>query len=244
VGNTLANAITGNSLADTITASLGNDTLDGGAGIDRLLGGDNDDRYIITDGDVVVEALNQGQDTVVATTGTAHTLAANVETLILQGAALVTGNGNAGANTIVGNALANVLRGLADNDVLVGGLGADLLFGGTGSDQFRIDALAESTVAAPDRILDFSFAAATGLDQVDLRAIDANTFQNGNQAFRFIGSAAFGGTGAASAGELRVVAGATAGTFVASGDVNGNGVADFSVSITSATGPLGAWFLL
>ena len=52
--------------------------------------------------------------------------------------------------------------------------------------------------------------------------MDANIGTSGNQAFAWIGTAAFGSV----AGQLRLVPGANS---VLQGDVNGDGVADFEV---------------
>jgi Ca2+-binding RTX toxin-like protein len=95
------------------------------------------------------------------------------------------------------------LFGGAGNDVLTGGSGADLIFGGlrgdtltggAGNDIFRYDKVAESNSTERDGIQDFNAG-----DLIDLSRIDANTLVEGNQAFSFIGNAAFSGT----AGELR-----------------------------------------
>jgi Ca2+-binding RTX toxin-like protein len=168
---------------------------------------------------------------------------------VLQGAGLASGVGNGLANRILGNAGANTLLGLVGDDTLEGGAGADTLVGGAGrdllrggaqADSFRILAAAESSLAAPDRILDL--VAAEG-DRVDLRFIDANPTMAGNQAFAFLGTAGFGGAGAASAGQLRVALVAP-GVWRAQGDTNGDGAADMAIDIVSATGPGAAWFLL
>ncbi len=249
VGNALANAITGGIGADTLSGGIGADTLNGAAGIDRLVGGTEGDTYFVTIGDVVVELAGQGQDTVIATEGTSVTLAANTEVLVMQGAALVTGVGTALGDTLLGNALGNVLFGQAGadslaggagGDVLLGGAGADTLTGGTQADRFRFDAVAESTPLAADRITDFVFAAG---DRIVLSLIDANSFAPADQAFAFIGAAAFGGTGAASAGQLRVTL-AAPGQWRAQGDVNGDGVADLQIDIVSASAPVAGWFIL
>jgi Ca2+-binding RTX toxin-like protein len=238
--------------ADTLFGSFGNDTLDGGAGIDRLVGGLNNDVYIVEgQADVIVEAANGGIDTVRVTGGAIYTLASpQVEALVLLGT-VVTGNGNVIGNTITGNAQNNVLRGLggADtlvggvgNDVLIGGAEADSMVGGAGGDQYRLLATTDSTTAARDTIA-FSFGGANGIDRIDLSFIDANAFAAGNNAFVYIGGAAFGGTGAASAGQLRAATIAP-GQHVVQGDVNGDGAAEFEILVLSATGPVGGWFLL
>jgi hypothetical protein len=76
----------------------------------------------------------------------------------------------------------------------------------------------DSTVIAPDKIADFS---SVEMDKIDLSAIDANTAIAGNQAFSYIGAAAFSGA----AGELHF-----AGGFV-EGDINGDTIADFKISV-------------
>jgi Ca2+-binding RTX toxin-like protein len=259
-GNELGNAITGGGGADALAGGAGADTLNGGAGadtldggseVDRLSGSLGDDRYVVTLGDLVFEGLNQGRDTMVAVDGTSRTLAANVEVLVLQGATLVTGVGNGLANEILGNAGGNLLSGLGEADVLrgeggadtlVGGLGRDTMFGGAAADRFRFVAPGESTTAAPDRVADFVFGEG---DRIELVFMDANaTPADGNQPFAFIGTAAFGGLGAASAGQLRNAGLVSAGVYRVQGDVDGNGTADLAIDVASAAAPVAGWFIL
>lgn len=131
-------------------------------------------------------------------------------------------NGANGNDTITGGAGNDVLTGGNHNDALTGGLGADDLFGNAARDIFVFRNINESTVATAgrDTIYDFSIASA---DRVDLRSIDASTRAGGNQAFSFIGTAAFSKT----AGELRYDKKASD-TYVY-GDVNGDGKADFAI---------------
>ena len=77
------------------------------------------------------------------------------------------------------------------------------------------------------------FSRADG-DKVDLSAIDADTNTAGNQAFAFVGRNAFSGT----AGELRFFIDG-AGNKVASGDVDGDRVADFQIAFVAPQGPVG-----
>ncbi len=61
-------------------------------------------------------------------------------------------------------------------------------------------------------------------DKIDLRAIDADTDGTaGDQAFRYIGSAAFSGVD----GQLRYANG------ILSGDLNGDKVADFQIALSN-----------
>jgi Ca2+-binding RTX toxin-like protein len=143
-GNELDNTITGNALANTLSGLAGNDTLDGGLGIDTLSGGLGNDTYVLdVRSDVVIEVAGQGTDTI--QTAVSRTLDANIENLILTGAATV-GNGNELDNAITGNALANTLSGLAGNDTLDGGLGIDTLSGGLGNDTYVLDALGDVVI--------------------------------------------------------------------------------------------------
>jgi Ca2+-binding RTX toxin-like protein len=60
----------------------------------------------------------------------------NVETLVLQGAGNLSGDGNTAANKLYGNDGDNLLNGHDGADVLNGGAGHDTLIGGTGNDTF------------------------------------------------------------------------------------------------------------
>ncbi|MGZ8308168.1 MAG: calcium-binding protein, partial [Allosphingosinicella sp.] len=54
--------------------------------------------------------------------------------------------------------------------------------------------------------------------------------------FTWIGANAFGGSGAASAGQLRAYQ--DGGSWVAEGDTNGDGTADLVIQLTVTGGPL------
>ena len=116
----------GNSLANMIYGNTGNNLLNGRIGADTMAGGAGNDVYFVDDAfDVVVESSGEGADVVFATV--AHTLAANVETLVLQGSGNLAGTGNALNNNIYGNSGDNTLNGGAGTDLLVGDAGNDIL---------------------------------------------------------------------------------------------------------------------
>jgi Ca2+-binding RTX toxin-like protein len=123
------------------TARDSSGTLYGGLG--------NDAYYIESPYALVTEYAGEGVDTVY--TSMSYMLVANVENLVLTGAA-IGGNGNELNNHITGNDVGNELRGysgddtllglggndtlygFADNDLLDGGAGHDTLYGGDGDD--------------------------------------------------------------------------------------------------------------
>jgi Ca2+-binding RTX toxin-like protein len=122
------------------------------------------------------------------------------------------------------------LFGGAGNDVLTGGTGADTVFGGLrgdtltgglGNDVFRYDNVAESNSVERDGIQDFNAG-----DLIDLSRIDADILSEGDQAFEFIGNAAFSGN----AGELRFENISLGGpVWLVQGDTDGNGASDFEL---------------
>jgi Ca2+-binding RTX toxin-like protein len=124
----------------------------------------------------------------------------------------------AGNDTLRGGLAGDTLSGMSGRDTLIGGAGADTLIGGSGADRFVFAAAPDSAARAPDTIRDFHEAEG---DLINLSGIDARSGVAGDQAFRFIGGAAFSDT----RGELRYAGG------VVSGDINGDGVADFRIVI-------------
>jgi Ca2+-binding RTX toxin-like protein len=127
-GGTGNDSLSGELGNDTLLGNAGADTLHGGAGNDSMAGGDGNDYYIANaTADIVTETTVVGAgsaDTVEYTAAAAYTLAANVENLILAGAAL-NATGNALANTLSGNANHNSLNGAGGNDTYVGSAGHD-----------------------------------------------------------------------------------------------------------------------
>ncbi len=143
--------------------------------------------------------------------------------------------GNGGSDVLLGGNGDDLLSGGTGNDKLTGGEGADLLSGGSGADQFIFRSATESALADMDVILDFT---ASQSDRINLGVIDANALAANNQAFKFIGTAAFGNV----AGQLRYehVNGAT---FVY-GDTNGDAVADFGIQLEGMIGLAASNFVL
>ncbi|MCV9967283.1 M10 family metallopeptidase C-terminal domain-containing protein [Pararhizobium sp. BT-229] len=223
-GGNAADILIGNAAANVLSGHDGNDTLNGGLGADRLDGGAGNDTASYTNAAAGVTASLANA---AANTGEAN---GDVYVSIQR----LTGSshadklyGNTGANVLTGGSGNDLLNGGSGNDTLYGGLGADDMVGGAGGDTFLFKTLADSTVAVAGRDTIFDFSGSAG-DRLDLSAIDANSATSGNQAFTYLGTAAFTGT----AGELRCIKQASD-TYVY-GDSNGDKKVDFAIHLDNA----------
>jgi Ca2+-binding RTX toxin-like protein len=192
---------------ENLFGSTGNDTLEGNGGNNVLAGGAGTDT-------VSYEHALAGVTVNLATTNAQNTGAGSDR---LSGFENAIGSGF--NDTLTGNTGNNVLTGLAGNDTLNGGAGADTMTGGLDNDSFVFKALADSTTTTPDFIIDFE----SGLDQINLATIDANTAISGNQAFALV-----------TAPNANVVANSVTwyeenGVTVVQADVNGNATADLKI---------------
>ncbi len=256
--------------ADTIYGNQGNDTLDGGRGNDALSGGDNNDTLFGAAGDDFLFGGNQndlihgddGDDTAGGGNGNDTILggAGNDSASGGQGADLLNGEGdndtligNTGSDTLLGaegrdrllgGDQADVLYGGTGNDTLSGDQGTDILFGGQGfdvlvggsdADRFVFNSIDHiSGSGGRDVITDFEQT----IDIIDLSAVDAHTSLAGNQSFDFIGTAGHSGQGAT----LRFSTDAN-NTYVY-GDVDGDGIGDFSLRLEGVYSLTASDFLL
>lgn len=123
-------------------------------------------------------------------------------------------------------------RSLIENGI--GGSGADIFFanqvaniftGNQGADRYFYFDVADSRPNQADTITDF----ASGIDRLDLSAIDANTLIAGDDIFNSIGANPFTGQAA----QLRVFA--VGNVLHVAGDVNGDGIADIEILLPNAT---------
>ncbi|GHG80340.1 calcium-binding protein [Pseudodonghicola xiamenensis] len=169
---------------------------------------------------------------------------------LIGGAGKDTLNGGAGNDTLIGGGGRDKLVGGAGDDVLKGGGGRDRLIGGAGDD--RLDGgkgadvltggkgadtfiFATAKQADGDRITDFSSKQG---DVIDLSKIDADITMKGNQEFTLIGDAEFSGA----AGELR--AWHDGDNTLVGGDVDGDGIADFTITLNGLYDLASSDFLL
>ena len=128
------------------------------------------------------------------------------------------GRTGAGNDVLLGNDVDNKLDAGAGNDTLNGGLGNDTLTGGSGVDTFII-----ADKGGLDKITDF----VVGTDKLDLQSFDPSDAP-GDQKMIFIGDTSFHNV----AGEVRTYV--QNGVNYLSGDVDGDGKADFVVDLGAA----------
>ena len=134
-------------------------------------------------------------------------------------------SGGAGNDQLLGGLGNDALNGGAGNDTLNGGVGRDVFTGGDGNDRFvfKPGDFGGTKRTTGDVIKDWNAG-----DRIDLSKVDADTAKAGNQAFAFLGTAAFN-TADSKIGELRYET-STTGVFVY-GDHNGDGLADFVIRV-------------
>jgi Ca2+-binding RTX toxin-like protein len=221
----------GNAGNDTLVGDDGNDTLTGGAGGDKLYGGNGTDAASYVGAKVgVVVNLGSPAGNMNDAKGDVYS---SIENLIGSSYADRL-HGDNGANSLTGGAGNDLLNGNGGNDWIYGGDGADQLYGGMGNDKFVFKALSQSTGSSFDSIVDFLL----GDDRIDVSAIDASTKSSGDQAFTFVGTAAFKGV----AGELRYVKSASD-TYIYA-DVNGDKKADLTIYLDDALTLVKGYFVL
>ena len=232
LGDAGRNTLTGGAGSDGIFGGGGDDVIFGGGGADTLLGGGGADTFAYlqaSDSSAqaydIIRDFNSGEDridlsalnatsTAIVRQGAATFIFAATPTgdfqlgvtSAVQGSDLISAPG--AGYLLVGDGGFNTLSGGAGADILIGGGGGDRLTGGAGADIFRYAAASDSTVAAPDFILDFQ----SGVDKIDLRSAHS---ASGNDAFG-----------------VMVVKGDTL-LFV---DQNRDGVADMLIALQGFTG--------
>lgn len=139
--------------------------------------------------------------------------------------------GTAGNDTLTGAPGGKLMYGDGGNDTITGGNGADTIYGGAGADQmnggagadrFVYNSASHSGVTTGTR--DFIYGFQQNVDKIDLSAIDANSTVSGNQAFTFLGTGAHGAGGTLNYAH-------SGGNTIVSGDINGDGAADFAIEL-------------
>lgn len=197
VGNNGVNVLDGRAGNDDLIGAGGNDVLIGGTGNDAAYGGSGDDViYVDSAGDTVFEAINEGNDRVVASANfglQAGSAVERIEAITLTAATALNLTGNEFAQSIIGNEGANVLDGgagndelvaLGGNDALIGGAGRDLMYGGAGDDVYFVDTadeVFEGSGEGFDRVLAYQSYALKGaaqIEQLEAVVLSATTAMN------------------------------------------------------------------
>lgn len=235
-GDTLSTIenVTGSAFNDTITGDVGNNVLIGLADNDTLIGGDGDDTLIGGDGVDDMQG-GEGDDTIEggpnldfpkggngSDTASYSMATSGVSAFLLRDNRAGTGDARGdrfvSIENLTGSSYHDTLNGDSGDNVLRGGTGGDFLHGGAGNDTFVYTNVLDAPLADDfsERILDFSRG-----DIINLSQIDAIT-GGGDNAFSFIGAAAFSGQ----AGQLRYAGG------MLEGDVNGDNTLDFRIQMS------------
>ncbi len=256
-GTITANVITGDAGGDTLRGLAGDDLIDGAEGNNRIYGGFGADKIFagtgddwifggsgndvihmyfgndIIDGgfgeDVLIFDLLTDPGGVVANLSTRHYSYADMGVVTVTGIEDLVGTlyadaltGNLLANVISGGAGNDTLYGLSGDDRLTGGGGADVMVGGLGADTFVYTSVSDSPSSGRDAINDFRPL----YDFIDLSAIDA-VAGGADDAFRFLGTAAFTGT----VGEVRYLRDVPSATTLVEVRLAGSVVDDMDIVI-------------
>jgi len=200
-------------------ANSGNDTLISNAGVDTLVGGGGNDLFVVNNAmDSIQDTNASANNTIEAAVSDA--LVANVNTLILTGAANLVGTANNASDTLVSNA------------------GIDTLVGGTGNDLFIVNNAADvvqDSVSGTNSTIESSVGAILGGNVNTLvltgSANLTGTANAGNDTLISNAGAdtLIGGSG----NDLFVVNGA--GTVVQQGSASSNSTVTSSVNFTLPT---------
>lgn len=206
--------VAGNALANLLSANAAGSALSGNAGADTVRGAAGNDSLEGGDGRDLVSGGGGADDI----------------------------HGGSGDDRLRGDAGADTLSGEGGKDQITGGNGHDSLTGGAGGDRFIFATTGESGRNAGDVITDFTVKPGSGaafLDRIDLAQIDAMAGTDGDQAFSFIGAAAF-----TAEGQIRAVqSGADTLVLV---NTSGSGGAEMQIVLQDFTASTltGADFLL
>jgi Ca2+-binding RTX toxin-like protein len=225
-GNDVLSAGGGNDLFKVAT-SAGTDVYDGGSGTDRIEASASNVTVTVTGANITgVEAISAAGFAGFKLVGTSAANTLDFSSLSLSGVTLI--SGGSGNDSITGSSAA---------DFLDGGAGRDTLTGGSGADTFIFNSTSHSKGTSNiDRIVDF----VQGQDRIDLSVIDASTALIGNDAFNFIGNAAFNNT----AGQLRFDTSTLIGVTRILADTDGNSTVDMEIHLAGTYAIISADLIL
>ena len=207
--------------ADALYGGDGNDLISGGAGADYLSGGAGSDVFLygpatdstlsaydmIADFETGIDTLDlrftdatsislvrSGPGTFVFADTPGGLMAIGVNAQVNASDVSYTGSfgiymvGSAAADTLIGSDRADTIQAGAGDDVITGGRGGDVIFGEAGADTFRYLSAADSNMTTGSDTL---FGFETGIDRIDLAALDATAVslvRSGGSTFLFANS--------------------------------------------------------
>jgi serralysin len=262
-GTDAPETITGTNSSDTLIGLGGDDHLIGLDGWDYLYGDDGADLLEGGLGDDIYQLYADTTDTIIDTGGfdvirsdigrdlSQYPDIEGLWTLINYGGRPLYGNDldnelldAGGSNRLDGRTGDDTLSGGLGNDTLIGGTGNDSMRGGDGADRFDFRTNADVGLGDGNRDFIADFNPLKG-DKLNLGLMDANSVHAGNQAFHFIGDAAFSGT----AGELNFREEISSDEFhtlrtIVSGDTDGDGAADFEIELYGSITLIASDFIL
>lgn len=207
-GGTLGDTVAGSQHDDLMHGLAGNDSLNGSAGDDIAWGGAGNDTLLGSEGDDQLWG-GAGIDSLDGGMG---------DDFLFAGSGADTLLGGDGRDVLLGGIGNNALDGGAGDDLLVGGGNADKLTGGEGADTFLF-AEGDSGVgdSAQDKVLDFTI----GEDKLDLTGFTKSLHlvsEFHHHAYEL------------------VISDNADGTTLLQIDLNGDGVSDQEILVTSTSG--------
>ncbi|MFD1332455.1 calcium-binding protein [Methylopila musalis] len=154
--------VTGNALDNVLTGNSAANRIDGARGADRMIGGAGDDTYVVDNvGDIVIEAENEGLDTVLS--GVSFDLRGkHIENLTLLGK----------NSTATGNSFDNILTGSGYGDIIDGGEGADTMIGRSGDDTYIVDDVGDVVIEAENEGLNDRVISSIDFDLQNLHHVE------------------------------------------------------------------------
>lgn len=228
--------------ADTIIGGRGHDTMAFETFKSEYFGGEGNDTFFSVGWQNIIDG-GAGIDTVSYEPRVDDSTQGNSGVTINLATQIVNTGGTrreflSSIENAIGSARGDVITGSSGANKLTGGGGLDALTGGGGADHFVYVTPSDASVFSDlaEQITDFS---RTQGDKIDLSAIDARTGVNGNQAFSFIGAAAFSNV----KGQLRFETNAP-NQMLVQGDVNGDGRADFQFLVDGVSSMFTGDFIL
>jgi Ca2+-binding RTX toxin-like protein len=175
----------GSNQANVIYGNAGNNLINGAGGVDLMVGGAGNDTYFVDDpSDAAFENPGEGNDAVFASCN--YGLAADVETLVMQGSADFQGYGNNQANTLYGN---------SGNNLINGGGGADTMIGGAGNDTYFVDKIGDALVENPAEGSDAVFAGVSYTLPANVETLVLQGSGNLSGTGNALGNSIFGNSG-------------------------------------------------